>query len=45
VRRYVAAAQAAGVVRGGCDVDLSDKLIGRVVEVVRPHRSNGQGLA
>jgi transposase len=45
VRRYVAAAEAAGVARGGCDVGLSDELIGQVVEVVRPHRSDGHGLA
>ena len=43
VRRYVAAAEALGVVRGGGDGRLSDELIGMVVEVVRPHRSDGHG--
>ena len=39
VRRYVAAAEALGVVRDGGDGQLSDELIGMVVEAVRPHRS------
>ncbi|MGH8996817.1 MAG: hypothetical protein ACRDYB_12445 [Acidimicrobiales bacterium] len=45
VRRYVAAAGAAGVERGGGDDQLSDELIGAVVEAVRPHRTDGRGEA
>jgi transposase len=45
VRRFVAAAEAAGVVRGG-DVDqLSDGLIGVVCAAVRPARPGGHGVA
>jgi transposase len=43
IRRYVAAAELAGVVRGGGEAQLSDELIGRVVEAVRPHRVDGHG--
>jgi transposase len=44
-RRYVQAAQAAGLVRDGGVVQLSDALIGEVVAVVRPERSDGHGMA
>jgi transposase len=45
IRRYVEAAQAAGVVRGGGEGQLSDEVIGQVVEAVRPHRFDGHGAA
>lgn len=45
VRRYVAAAVAQGVEREGGEEQLSDELIGSVVEAVRPHRSDGHGDA
>jgi transposase len=45
VRRYVAAAEGAGVARGRGDLQLGDEVIGQVVEVVRPHRSDGHGEA
>ena len=45
IRRYVAAAEAAGVARDGEESQLSDELIGQVVEAVRPHRSEGHGEA
>ena len=45
VRRYVAAAEALGVVRDGGEDQLSDVLIGMVVEAVRPHRCDGHGDA
>jgi transposase len=45
IRRYVAAALIAGAVRHGGEAQLSDELIGQVVEVVRPHRSDGHGEA
>jgi hypothetical protein len=45
VRRYIEAAQAAGVVAGGGEAQLSDELIGQVVEAVRPHRVDGHGQA
>lgn len=45
VRRYVAAAEAAGVVRDGGEEQLSEELIGQIVEVVRPHRVDGHGEA
>jgi hypothetical protein len=44
-RRYVAAAQATGVVREGGLGQLSDEVIGQVVEAVRPVRASGHGLA
>ncbi len=43
VRRYVKAAEEVGVVRDGGDGQLTDELIGSVVEAVRPHRSDGHG--
>ena len=45
VRRYVEAAVAQGVTREGGEDQLSDELIGAVVEAVRPHRSDGHGQA
>jgi len=45
VRRYVAAAEALGVVRDGGEDQLSVVLIGMVVEAVRPHRCDGHGDA
>jgi hypothetical protein len=45
-RRYVAAAEAAGVVRGGGVGQLTDEVIGQVVVVVvRPARAGGHGHA
>ncbi|MPZ74697.1 MAG: IS21 family transposase [Nitriliruptorales bacterium] len=45
VRRYVQAAQAAGLVRDGGESQLSDELLGAVVEAVRPARPRGRGQA
>ena len=45
VRRYVEAAQAAGLVRDGGEGQLTDELLGAVVEAVRPKRPEGRGLA
>jgi transposase len=45
IRRYIEAAQAAGVLVGGGEAELSDELIGQVVEAVRPHRLDGHGQA
>ena len=45
VRRYVAAVEALGVVRGGGEDQLSDAIVGMVVEAVRPHRCDGHGEA
>jgi transposase len=45
VRRYVEAATGQGVVRDGGEDQLHDRLIGSVVEAVRPHRSDGHGEA
>jgi transposase len=45
VRRYVVAAEAAGLVRDGGGDQLTDELIGRVCEVVRPARPGGHGGA
>ena len=36
IRRYVQAGEAAGLVRGGGEGQLTDELIGAVVEAVRP---------
>jgi transposase len=44
-RRYVEAAQAAGLRRDGNADQLSDELIGAVVAVVRPARASGHGAA
>jgi transposase len=44
-RRYVHAAQAAGLVKGASLSAVSDELIGAVVEAVRPVRPDGHGRA
>jgi transposase len=44
-RRYVDAAVAAGLDRDGDTDQLTDELIGAVVEAVRPDRPNGYGAA
>lgn len=44
-RRYVAAAEAAGLAREGGDGQLTDELIGQVAGVVRPVRPGGHGQA
>jgi hypothetical protein len=41
VRRYVDAALAAGVTADGGVVQLTDEVLGAVVEIVRPHRGDG----
>jgi transposase len=45
VRRYVDAAVGLGLVADGGDEQLSDVFIGAVVEAVRPHRTDGHGVA
>jgi len=45
VRRYVEAAAAAGVVRGGGVEQLSDAVVGVVRGAVRPARPGGHGVA
>jgi hypothetical protein len=42
-RRYVAAAEAAGLVRTDGEAQLTDELIGQVVDAVRPARPGGHG--
>src|ERR1022692_4474900 len=42
-KRYVTAAVAAGLSRGGGAEQLTDELIGQVVSVVRPVRPDGHG--
>ena len=42
-RRYVEAAVAAGLSRGGGEGQLTDELLGQVVSVVRPVRPDGHG--
>lgn len=44
-RRYIVAAVAVGIDRTGGEAQLSDELIGRLVEAVRPHRTDGHGAA
>jgi transposase len=44
-RRYVEAAQAAGLARDGGEDQLTDELVGQVVEAVRPVRQGGHGTA
>jgi hypothetical protein len=44
-RRYIAAAMELGVERSGGEEQLTDELIGRLVERVRPHRPDGHGEA
>jgi transposase len=43
VRRYVQAANEAGLERQGGEEQLTEELIGQVVEAVRPHRPDGHG--
>jgi transposase len=43
VRRYVTVAEGLGLIREGGGEQLSDEFIAIVVEVVRPHRSDGHG--
>ena len=45
VRRYVDAAIEAGVAADGGVEQLTDVVLGRVVEIVRPHRADGHGEA
>lgn len=45
VRRYVDAAIEVGVTVGGGVGQLTDVVLGQVVEIVRPHRSDGHGEA
>ena len=42
-RRYVAAAQAAGLQRDARFADVDDVLVAQVVSAVRPARPNGHG--
>src|SRR5690348_12242069 len=44
-RRYVQAAEAAGVVRDGGWVQVTDEVVGAVVAAVRPARPTGYGQA
>ena len=44
-RRYIAAAVELGIDRAGDVGQLSDELIGRLTEAVRPHRTDGHGGA
>ena len=45
VRRYVDAAVGFGLDRAGGEDQLTDELLGQVVERVRPHRTDGRGGA
>lgn len=45
VRRYIDAAVELGVDRAGDEDQLTDLLVGQVVERVRPHRTDGRGEA
>lgn len=45
IRRYVLAAEALGLDRDGGEEQLTDELIGAVLEAVRPARPHGQGVA
>lgn len=45
VRRYVEAAIEVGITADGGVEQLTDEVLGRVVEIVRPHRTNGHGHA
>ena len=45
VRRYVDAAIEVGVTMEGGVEQLTDEVLGRVVELVRPHRTDGHGEA
>jgi transposase len=43
VRRYVCAAVELGLIRDGGEAQLTDELIGQLVEKIRPHRPDGHG--
>jgi transposase len=43
--RYIAAAQAVGLARGGDESQLTDELLGQVVAAVRPARPAGHGAS
>jgi transposase len=43
VRRYLARVQELGLDRAGDDRQITDELIGQLVEQVRPHRPDGHG--
>jgi transposase len=45
VRRYVGVAEGLGLGRGGGEEQLTDVFMAMVVEVVRPHRTDGHGSA
>lgn len=45
VRRYIVAAVELGLDRAGGEDQLTDLLLGQVVEKVRPHRTDGRGEA
>jgi transposase len=45
VRRYIDAAEELGLDRAGDEDQLTDVLMGQVVERVRPHRTDGRGEA
>ena len=44
-RRYIAAGAMVGLDRSSSEEQLTDELIGQVVEAVRPHRTDGHGEA
>lgn len=44
-RRYITAAVELGIDRGGGEEQLTDEVIGQIVERVRPHRPDGHGEA
>jgi hypothetical protein len=44
-QRYIAAARAAGLARGGDESQLTDELLGQVVAAVRPARPAGHGAS
>ena len=44
-QRYIKAAQAAGLARGGGEAQLTDELLGQVVAAVRPARPAGHGAS
>jgi transposase len=44
-RRYITAGMRFGLDRAGGEEQLTDELIGRLVEAVRPHRTDGHGAA
>jgi transposase len=44
-RRYIAGGIGHGVERSGGEEQLTEELIGQVVEAVRPHRTDGHGAA